>query len=168
MSKKKQDSKRYRALQLKIAKIYQKITNKKEDTLHKIISTLVHENKVICVEDLSVKRMMAKNKNKRKNKSKENKSSKNYLSKSISRMSWSTFTKFLEDKCKLTGRTFQKIGKFYPSSQICSCCGYQNKKIKSLSIREWICPECKTNHDRDVNAAKNVLNEGLSLLEKSA
>ena len=168
LSKKKQDSKRYRALQLKIAKIYQKVTNKKEDTLHKIVSTLVHENQVICVEDLSVKRMMAKNKNKRKNKSKENASSKNYLSKSISRMLWSTFTKFLEDKCKLTGRTFQKIGKFYPSSQICSCCGYQNKKIKSLSIREWICPECKTSHDRDVNAAKNILNEGLSLLDKSA
>ena len=112
--------------------------------------------------------MMAKNKNKRKNKSKENVSSKNYLSKSIGRMSWSIFTKFLEDKCKLTGRTFQKIGKFYPSSQICSCCGYQNKKIKNLSIREWICPECGAFHDRDVNAAKNVLNEGLSLLEKSA
>ena len=112
--------------------------------------------------------MMAKNKNKRKNKSKENKSSKNYLSKSISRMSWSTFTKFLENKCKLTGRTFKKIGKFYPSSQMCSCCGYQNKKIKSLSIREWVCPECETFHDRDINAAKNVLNEGLSLLEKSA
>ena len=168
LSKKKQDSKRYRALQLKIAKIYQKITNKKEDTLHKIVSTLVNENQVICVEDLNVKRMMAKNKNKRKSKSKENVSSKNYLSKSIGRMSWYTFTKFIEDKCKLTGRTFQKIGKFYPSSQICSCCGYQNKKIKNLSIREWICPECNTSHDRDVNAAKNVLNEGLSLLEKSA
>ena len=111
---------------------------------------------------------MAKNKNKRKDKSKENTSSKNYLSKSIGRMSWSIFIRFIEDKCKQTGRTFQKIGKFYPSSQICSCCGYQNKKIKNLSIREWVCPECNTSHDRDVNAAKNVLNEGLSLLNKSA
>ena len=137
MSKKKQDSKRYRALQLKIAKIYQKVTNKKEDTLHKIVSTLVNENQVICVEDLSVKRMMAKNKNKRKNKSKENVSSKNYLSKSISRMSWYTFTKFIEDKCKLTGRTFQ-VAKYVPVVDIkikrLKVCLFENGLVQSVEL----------------------------------
>jgi len=83
------------------------------------------------------------------------------LAKSISDVNWTEFTQYLSYKSEWYGRTYHKIDSFYPSSQLCHVCGYKNDEVKDLKVREWICPNCGTNHDRDVNAAKNILAKGL-------
>ena len=90
---------------------------------------------------------------------------KNYkLASSIADVSWYELTRQLAYKSEWYGRTYLKVNKFYASSQLCNVCGYQNSDTKKLSIRNWICPKCKTHHDRDVNAAKNILQEGLRIM----
>lgn len=84
-----------------------------------------------------------------------------HLEKTILDVSWNELTRQLEYKVEWNGRKYIKIDTFYVSSQICSGCGYQNRGTKNLSVREWICAVCKTDHDRDINAAKNILEEGL-------
>lgn len=87
-----------------------------------------------------------------------------HLAKSVADVSWYEFTRQLAYKAQWNGRIYQKIDTFFPSSQLCSCCGYKNPETKDLSVREWLCPNCQIIHDRDVNAAKNILSEGLRLL----
>ena len=108
---------------------------------HEIIS----ENQVIVSEDLQIKNMVKNHQ----------------LAKAISDVSWYELTRQLEYKAKWNGREYIKIDTFYANSQICSVCGYQNSDIKDLSVRTWICPKCGAEHDRDINAAKNILAEGI-------
>lgn len=132
---------------IKVARIHEKITNQRNDFLHKESTKLVKENQIICIEDLNVKGMVRNHK----------------LAKAISDVSWSKFFDMLEYKSAFYGTEIIKVPRFYPSSQTCGCCGYKNLNIKNLSIREWECPVCGTYHDRDGNAAKNILKMGLSL-----
>lgn len=134
----------------RVAKLHEHIANQRKDYLHKVSHKLINENQVVCLEDLNVKGLLKNH----------------HLALSISDVGWSEFVSMLQYKADWYGRTIQKIDRFYPSSQICSSCGCVTGK-KPLYIREWICPECGAKHDRDVNAAKNILQEGKRILAAS-
>ena len=145
LAKKKKGSNNFHKQRIKVARLHEKIANKRKDNLHKISSQIVKENQFIFSENLNVSGM-AKNHN---------------LAKAIHDVSWYELTRQLEYKSNWNSRVYHKIDRYFPSSQLCNVCGYKNTGTKDLSVREWICPECGSNHDRDINAAINILNQGM-------
>ena len=148
LSRKTKGSRRRDKARRLVARLHEHVRNQREDAQQKLSARLVRDFDVICLEDLAVKNM-------EKNR---------HLARAIADVSWSAFRRMLEYKCRTGGKKLVVIDRFYPSSQLCSACGYQNKQIKDLAVRSWTCPKCGQTHDRDINAAVNIKNEGLRLL----
>jgi putative transposase len=143
LAKKKKGSRNRAKARLKVAKLHAKIADIRKDFIHKLSTRLIHENQVIAVETLGVSNMKRNRK----------------LAKSIGDAGWAEFVRQLEYKAQWYGREVVKIDRWYPSSRRCSDCGYTAEKMP-LNVRQWTCPECGANHDRDVNAARNILAAG--------
>ena len=149
LSRKTINSNRWNKARIKVAKLYKYITNQRKDFLQKLTTEIVKTYDVIAIEDLDVKSMKETDftvRNKR-----------------ISDVSWSEFRRILTYKTQWYGKQLSVVNRYYPSSQICHCCGHRDNK-KSEDIRFWICPKCNSELDRDVNAAINILNEGIRLI----
>ncbi|MDD0820605.1 IS200/IS605 family element RNA-guided endonuclease TnpB [Bacillus cereus] len=141
------DAKNYQKKKRKVARLHERVINQRDDFLNKLSTEIIKNHDIICIEDLNTKGMLRNHK----------------LAKSISDVSWSAFVSKLEYKATWYGKTIVKVSRWFPSSQICSDCGHHDGK-KSLEIRDWTCPICHANHDRDINASKNILAEGLRTL----
>ena len=148
-SRKVRGSANYQKSRIKLARFHEKIVNIRKDFLHKLSANLVKSYDIICIENLNISGLMKNHK----------------LAKSFQDVSLYDFIRQLEYKAEWYGKTISKVDRFYPSSQLCSNCGFKNRDVKNLSVREWTCPKCGTIHDRDVNSAINILIEGLRLLE---
>jgi putative transposase len=146
LSRKKKGTKNYNKQRLKVARIHEKINNSRNDLLHKISKMLINNYDEIYLEDLNVKGMIKNHK----------------LSKSISDVSWGKIIEMLNYKAEWNDKKIIKIDRFFPSSKTCNCCGYINQNL-TLKDRNWVCPKCNEKLDRDLNAAKNILDEGLRL-----
>ena len=133
---------------IKVAKLHEKVANQRKDFLHKQSRQITNAYDCVCMEDLDMQAMsQALN-----------------LGKSVSDNGWGMFVTFLKYKLEEQGKKLVKVDKFFASSQTCSNCGYVNKETRDLSIRNWDCPECGAHHDRDVNAAINIRNEGMRIV----
>ena len=146
LSRKIKGSKGLENQRLKVARLHEKIANSRVDYLHKCSISLVRRYDIICIEDLNVIGMTRNHR----------------LSKSISDASWGKFVSMLTYNAEWNNKKVVKVDRYFPSSQTCNVCGYVNKDIKNLSVREWECPHCHTHHDRDINAAINILHFGLN------
>ena len=149
LSRQVKGSKNYLKTKEKIARVHARIKNYRKHYLNDIANEIVDEHDIIVTEDLKVKDMF--------------KDKKKAFNKSLSDACVSTVRSLIEWKCKIKGKIYYKINTYYPSSQICSHCGYKNSKLKDLSIREYDCPKCGSHNDRDINASLNILFEGLKL-----
>lgn len=158
-SRKKTNSKNREKARIRLAKQHEKIANQRKDFNHKLSRNLVSQYDFIFIENLNIKGMSRG----RKRKKPDAKTRKRGLGKAVNDLAWSQFVSFLMYKAINEGKFVIKIGRYFPSSQLCSHCGYKNSDLK-LSDREWICPQCGQVHDRDINAAINILNEGRRLL----
>lgn len=147
-SKKIKGSKNQEKARLKLATAYEKLSNKRKDNLHKITTKLIKENDIICIENLNIKGM-TKN---------------HHLAKAIQDCSFGTLVNMLKYKAAWNNRQIIEVGRFFPSSKLCHCCGHKMDYM-GLEVREWTCPNCGETHDRDINAAINILNEGLRILD---
>lgn len=141
-------SNNYEKQRVKVANLHMTVSNKRKDFLHKQSRMITNSYDAVCIEDLNMKSM----------------SQTMNFGKSVTDNGWGMFVRMLEYKLESVGKKLIKINKFYPSSQTCSVCEYQNKDTKDLSIREWTCPECGTHHDRDKNAAENIKYAGMQML----
>jgi putative transposase len=148
LSRMEKGSANYEKQRIIVAKINERIANIRNDWQHKMSLSLVRDFDVICAEDLSVKKMLHKNR----------------YAKYLADAAWGAFLNKLEYKAQWYGKTFIKIDRYFASSQTCSECGHKEPALKDLRVRKWICPECGAHHDRDINAAVNILNEGLRVL----
>lgn len=142
------ESRNYQKQKIKVAKVYEQITNKRTDFLHKLSFNIVKNHDIIAIEDLNVKGMVKNHK----------------MAKAIGDSSWSTFTTMLSYKADWYGKTLVKVDRWFPSSKTCSGCAHVLTKAElPLSVRSWDCPSCLQKNDRDINASINILNEGLKL-----
>ena len=133
---------------IKVANLHEKVANQRKDFLHKQSRQIVNAYDCVCIENLDMKAM----------------SQSLNFGKSVADDGWGMFVTFLKYKLEETGKRLVKVNKFFASSQICNVCGYKNTATKNLSIRAWDCPECGAHHDRDINAAINIRNEGMRLV----
>ena len=150
LSRKVKGSNNRNKARIKIAKVYKKINDKKQYYLHQVSNSLINENQVICMEDLNVKGMLKNHK----------------LAENISEMNFGEFKRILEYKARWYNRKLVFVDRYYPSSKTCCHCSYKFKDLK-LSDRFWTCPQCNILHNRDINAAVNILNEGLRIIGSS-
>ena len=147
LSKMQKGSNNRNKQRIKVAKLHEKVANQRKDFLHKESRQIANAYDCICVENLNMKAM----------------SQSLNFGKSVADNGWGMFVSFLQYKLEKIGKQIIKVDKFFASSQICNACGYKNSNTKKLSVREWDCPKCGTHHDRDVNAAINIRNEGMKL-----